>query len=254
VATRPDDPDTPPPGRLPDFVVIGAMKCGTSSLRHYLALHPEVFVAEQSPDFFLEEHNWPRGVAWYRARFVDGARVCGEVSPRYTNAPFFAGVPERMHAVLPDAKLLYVVRDPVERLVSHWMHARAYGREDRPFAEALRDLEGNVYVGRSRYALQLAPFLARYPRARLLVLYQEDLWSRRGPAMRRVFAFLGVDPAFTSAGFGDLKHRSADLRRAGSPIARPTVPEALRRTLRALFREDMAYVAELAGGPCPAWR
>jgi hypothetical protein len=180
-----------------------------------------------------------------------------------------------MHALVPDAKLIYVVRDPIERLLSHWVHARAYGRERHALHHALRDLEHNPYVWRSRYSFQLEPFLARYPQERVLVLYQEDLRTRRAETMARVYAYLGVDSSFTSERFADVKHRSADLRRATGlgrwlkrmplgrrladraplvrPVARPRLSSGLHVALRALFREDMRRIAALAGRPLPGW-
>ena len=107
---------------LPNLIVIGAAKCGTTSLHEYLDLHPEVAMSrEKELDFFVEEKHWGRGVEWYAAQFED-APVRGESSPSYTAYPRYRGVPERIRRVVPDAKLVYLVRDPVERIVSHFVH------------------------------------------------------------------------------------------------------------------------------------
>src|SRR5438477_619745 len=97
---------------LPTFVVIGAMKAGTVSLRHYLDEHPDVFLGRGGkfgePNFFIAEGNWPRGRGWYESLF-DGAGIAaaiGECSPSYTMAPAFRGVPERMAQLVPDPRLV----------------------------------------------------------------------------------------------------------------------------------------------------
>ena len=89
-------------GALPNLVVIGAQKCGTSGLHYHLGLHPEISMSKPKElNFFIEERNWPRGLDWYRAHFDARATVRGESSPNYTAYPQHLGVPERMHSVDP---------------------------------------------------------------------------------------------------------------------------------------------------------
>jgi len=110
-------------GNLPNLIIIGAMKCATTSLHYYLNLHPQISMSEEKElDFFIHKNNWHKGIEWYKTNFTGNASVYGESSPNYTKYPFFNGVPERMHAVVPDAKLIYVVRDPIERIISHYIH------------------------------------------------------------------------------------------------------------------------------------
>lgn len=142
---------------LPTFVVIGAMKAGTVSLRHYLDEHPDVFVARggtfSEPNFFVAEDNWSRGRGWYESLF-DGAgqaAAVGECSPSYTWAHVYAGIPERMAQVIPAARLVYVVRDPIARMQSMYLHQVSAGRERRRAAVALLD---DRYLGPSRYGFQ----------------------------------------------------------------------------------------------------
>lgn len=97
---------------LPNLIVIGAQICGTTSLHYYLSLHPQVSMSkEKELLFFREEHNWPKGIAWYASHFHGKAKVHGESSPGYTNYPQFAGVPSRMYPVLPKAAPAFWVAD-----------------------------------------------------------------------------------------------------------------------------------------------
>src|SRR5689334_9595383 len=100
-------------GALPNVIVIGGLKCGTTSLHHYLNLHPEIEMSRPKElNFFVEELNWDLGPDWYAAHFNASAPVRGETSPHYTARPRYDGVAERMRATLDDARLIYMVRDP----------------------------------------------------------------------------------------------------------------------------------------------
>jgi sulfotransferase family protein len=204
---------------LPNLVVIGARKCGTTSLYHYLAAHPEIAMSRQKElRFFVAERNWPRGVDWYRRFFDVDAPVRGEASPCYSEHPIHAGVPARMAALIPDAKLVYLVRDPIDRLVSHWVMDSALGYERRPFAEAVADLDRSRFALYGRYWTQVERYLEHFAAERIHVVDRHELLRRREAVMAGVFAFLGVDPSFTSAGF-DAVHNPRYERRLRRPVA-----------------------------------
>jgi hypothetical protein len=202
------------PGALPNLIVIGAQKCGTSVLHYYLSLHPEVSMSKPKElNFFIEERAWPRGVDWYRAHFDPDAHVRGEASPNYTAFPQHQGVPERMHSVIPEAKLIYLVRDPLERIAAHWVHNFAKRREKGTLAETL--LHPNTsYVTRSMYAMQLERYLAVYPKQQVMVLQQSELRNERIETLRRVFEFVGVDAAFNHPRFEQERHKTSGKTRA----------------------------------------
>ena len=188
-------------GALPNLVVIGGLKCGTTSLHHYLNLHPQVQMSRPKElNFFVAELNWPLGRDWYGSHFRAGAPVRGESSPHYTNRPRFDGVAARMAATLPEARLIYMVRDPIDRMLSHYLHNAGGGYEDRPLPEALGDPHA-AYVDRSRYFFQLEPYLEAFEPDRIMVVSREELLRDRAQTMRRVFGFLGVDEGFTSEQF-----------------------------------------------------
>jgi hypothetical protein len=186
---------------LPNLVVIGGLKCGTTSLHHYLNLHPAVDMSRPKElNFFVAELNWPLGAEWYASHFRGSEPVRGESSPHYTNLPRFAGVAERMSEMLPEAKVIYMVREPIDRALSHYLHNVAGGYEARPVEAALGDPD-SAYVLRGLYAMQLQPYLERFGSDRIEVVSREELKARREDTMRRVFRFLDIDEAFSSPQF-----------------------------------------------------
>ncbi|MGH2664001.1 MAG: sulfotransferase family protein [Actinomycetota bacterium] len=205
--------------RLPNFVVIGAMRAGTTSLWEYLRGHPQVFMATlKEPNFFSEAGTWKRGRGWYESLFRDAgeAIAVGEASTSYTKHPIHPGVPERMASVIPGARFVYVVRHPIERIRSHYEWATYKEIERRPLAQAV--LEHPQYVAYSRYAFQIDRYLDWFPRDRLLVVTSEDLRAARRRTMGRVYEFLGVDPAWVSPGLV-LEQHVTDRQQA-RPFAR----------------------------------
>jgi Sulfotransferase domain len=203
--------------RLPTFLLIGAMKAGTTSLYHYLNAHPQVATPRyKAPEFFVAEANWHRGIDWYRRQFPPvGPEVLavGEASNAYTKYPRFQGVPKRIASVLPEVRLLYAVRDPLARMRSHYQTRVAEGSEKAAFAEAV--FADHIYLDYSRYALQIEQYLEHLPREQLLVITAEDLRESRDATMQGVYEFIGVDPALAPANldreFYQTKDRSHSL-------------------------------------------
>jgi hypothetical protein len=186
---------------IPNLIIIGGLKCGTTSIHHYLGLHPDVQMSKPKElNFFVEELNWDLGLDWYEARFDDRHPVRGESSPHYTNLPRFGGVAGRIQRHCPDAKLLYMVRDPINRILSHWVHAKGAGYETGELDEVL-SVPDIAYVQRSMFWMQLQPYLERFDRERIEVITQEELQADREETMRKAFRFVGVDDAFTHEQF-----------------------------------------------------
>jgi len=180
--------------RLPDFVIIGAMKSATSTLYHWLEEQPECFLATpKETNFFGVEKDWERGTGWYAGLFA-GARddqLAGEASVIYTVPNAAERAAERMLLTIPNAKLIYVVRDPVERIRSHYRHEVQRHRETRSLQEAVSE-PGNEYVGTSRYFACLAPYIERFPREQILVVSYEELVRAPYPGWSAVLRFLGL--------------------------------------------------------------
>jgi hypothetical protein len=181
---------------LPNLLVIGAAKAGTTTLSHYLAVHPQIYMAPDELHFFDLDSNWLRGLDWYAEHF-SGARdekIVGEKTPAYTRYPHRPAAAPRAATAVPDARLIYVVRDPVERIRSHVIHEMRHGRERRRFADAA--LNNPLYVDASRYAMQAHRWLERFPRASLLIVESERLHAQTAATMREIYEFLDVDASF----------------------------------------------------------
>jgi hypothetical protein len=199
---------------LPNLIILGAQKCGTSGLHYYLGLHPEVSMSSPKElNFFIAERNWGRGLDWYSRHFDPSARCRGEASPNYTAFPQHMGVPERMSEVVPDARLIYIVRDPLDRIAAHYVHNFAKRREKGDLRATL--LHPNTsYVARSTYFTQLQRFLEHYDRDQVLVIENCDLRDRRAATLRRVFEFAGVDSGFEHPKFEQVRHSTSRKKRA----------------------------------------
>jgi len=125
----------------PNLIMIGAMKSATTSLHRYLGFHPGIFVPEPKEiDYFIQERNWDKGRQWYESHFPEAKAVRGESSTSYTQCHRYKDAPGRIRALIPDAKLSYVLRDPIERTVSRYRQRTIQGLEDRAVAEALKKI------------------------------------------------------------------------------------------------------------------
>jgi hypothetical protein len=190
------------------------MKSGTTSLYRYLQAHPDVFMSEEKElNYFTEGLNWESGIDWYEAQFekAGNARAIGEASTNYTKYPQFPGVPERIAGLLPDVRLMYIIRNPIERVRSAYLHAVIKGNESRPIEQAIR--ESPQYVDTSRYAMQIDRYMEYFPREQLLILTAEDLHGRRDRAMRQVFRFIGADDGWWNPSLDREYHQTAEKAR-----------------------------------------
>lgn len=185
----------------PNLFIIGAMKSGTTSLHNYLNAHPDIYMSDlKEPGYFAEELSWHKGENWYLSLFSagEGRRYIGESSTHYTKIPLHQGVAERLHHFNPQAKLIYVMRDPFERLVSHYWHAVRgvyHGGEIRPVLKAVQ--EDETYVAFSNYAMQLRPYIDLFGRDALYTLTFEELLANTNKEVNRIYAWLGL-PAHDS--------------------------------------------------------
>ena len=178
-------------GRFPDFLVIGAMKCGTTSLHEYLSKHPDIFMSTPKELHFFDDANFdPAKIEWYKEQFRSDKKICGSSPQSYSKChnKYYRGIPERLHQYMPDIKLIYIVRDPIKRITSHVI--------ENYYGEPLHDVEYNIesghYAKTSMYYMQLSAYLEYFPREQILILSLEDLTAERLKTMNETFRFLGV--------------------------------------------------------------
>lgn len=179
--------------QLPDFIIIGAMKAGTTTLYHYLSEHPEIGMSEEKEtDFFVEEKNYRLGLEWYRNQFKPGFSCYGEASPNYAKARDFPGVPERIAATIPKCKFIYLVRDPVERFISQYNHAYLTGMDIPEPEELYGQHEWFHILDASLYHRQLTEYLKYVPLESILVIALESFVQSPVASLKRITEFLGV--------------------------------------------------------------
>ena len=182
--------------RLPDFIIIGAMKAGTTSLFNWLGVQSEVVMPQvKEPNFFSDDVSWRRGPEYYSSFFQDvpETKLTGEASVAYTDSGRAERVAERLKATIPSIRLIYVVRHPLDRLRSHFAHEVQRGRERRPFEDALISSVA-PYIRRSCYFTCLEPFLNSFDREQLCVIRFEDLVGPEETAWTAVLGHLGLPP------------------------------------------------------------
>lgn len=254
---------------LPDYLIVGGQRCGTTSLHHYLVQHPGVLPARFTKGVHWFDVAFDKPESWYRANFPTASRrrvaaarlghpvVTGEASPYYL---FHPEVPARAAAVLPDARIIVVLRDPVGRAWSHYHHERVRGFEDLDFEAAL-DAEGgrlagaeevladprghhfshqhHSYVARGRYAEQLERWERHFPADQILVLFSSDLEEDTDATMARVYRQLGLPESPTAT--------AGRWNRQSNPEIRP----AVRARLHDAFAPSDAALAVRLGRTVP---
>ena len=282
---------------LPQFLVIGAYKSGSTAIQEALRAHPQIFLPAKGPSFFAFDEasaidrpllpNTVRDWEAYQALFADAPpdAVRGEVSPEYLANPWACG---RIRARLPDAKLVAVLRNPVERAFSDYLMYVRDGDEKLDFVAALDEQEARrragsptgYYLETGFYGRQLLPYFEAFPREQIQVHLFEDFTADPAAVLASIYALLGVDPAL-----GTIPERAVNVSgvprnalvgavaRGGKRVA-PLLPEAVRRRAKAvlvrgldrpalgtelrsrlvgIYREDVAELERLLERPLGHW-
>lgn len=178
--------------RLPDFYIIGAMKCATSTLHEQLARRRALYMSEpKEPNFFSDDAAYAGGMGPYEALFAAARpeQVVGESSTHYTKLPTYQHVVERIHAHTPQARFVYVMREPISRLLSQYTHEWLRDEVDRPVDRAVLELPR--FVAYSSYAAQLGPFIETFGKERILPVFFECLVAHPHEELERVARFVG---------------------------------------------------------------
>lgn len=260
---------------LPDFLVIGASRSGTTSLHNYLGRHPEICMcSRKSPNFFVSADpiparegpvirqmmsQWVADLESYEALFSgapDGAAI-GEVSPVYLQS---WAAPERILGACPEAKLVAILRDPAERAWAHYMGRKRDGLETREEFEVVLEVElaeglpddvaFGSYLGCSRYGHFLTRYFELFPREQIRIFLFEDLCSAPRDLLADLFSFLGVDPSPSESISMSRHHQGGQVRGALRralwtrsvglrTTLRPLLPEGVRRLAAPVFLENL---------------
>jgi hypothetical protein len=238
---------------LPTFLIIGATKAGTTSLHHYLGQHPDVFVApRKETNFFAQESalcftgDAVTVPEEYEEQFSSAVsqKAVGESSPAYLAVP---KAPRRIASLLPNIKLIMILRDPADRAYSHYTMRRAQGREDREtFEEVLlepdRDPE-HSYTERGFYGLFLERYLKHFPREQLKIFLYEDLTKDTMNVVKECFEFIRVNPNFTP-----------DISKRHNATAKPApLKKETRQKLINLYRKDIEKLQTILGKDLSSW-
>lgn len=261
---------------LPDFLIIGAMKSGTTTLQVQLSAQPGLFMSTpKEPNFFSDDSVYEQGTAWYEALFDAAAvgELKGEASTHYTKRPTYPDTVDRMAALLKAPKLIYVIRDPVARAVSHYIHEWTENRMgDDPVAAFDQHHELIAY---SRYGMQIAPFIDSFGVERIHLTSLEQLTADPDGELHRIGVFLGAAaPLVWDHQIGAQNVSAQRVRRlpmqgllldnpvaralrrtlvpkavrtyirtARTPPQRPVLPALLRAEMEAEFAQDRADLA-----------
>ncbi len=274
---------------VPDFLIVGTMKSGTTTLADYLSVHPAIWIPEQEVQFFNNERNFARGPGWYSRKLTEGCppdriaeMTIGEKTPTYS---YQKNCAQRIKDLCPNVKLVWIFRNPVQRTFSNYLHSLKNGSELADFPTAVeRELENKNrdrfrnYIERSKYADQVEHFLTLFERDQMHFLVFMHLISQPLEELNKVLRFLGLDefeaepppmasntttlPAsplsmwVTKKVFGSESKPYRLMRRINYlyPRPKPKFPPELKEKLAREFDASNARLAELTGLDLSIWK
>lgn len=249
--------------RLPDFIIIGAAKSGTSTLTDYFRLHPRICVSRiKEPEFFAVDATFARGLDWYHELFA-GARddqLCCEASTGYTRWPQYPKAAERIAQAVPHAKLIYLMRHPIDRSYSHYVHRVT--KEMYPGQPIRWTFEEHVKndpmcIDGSRYMDQIEQYLRYFSKDRFLFLFTDELHRDHKAVLSKIWRFLAIEEV--DVGDEPLVSNETGSQREGKIRAHTTGPlraipglHAFARLFPQSWRDG--FYSILRGSPYGAWQ
>jgi len=230
----------------PDFIIIGAMKCATSTIHDQLARQPGISMSDpKEPNFFSDPDNWAMGTKWYESLFASmpSADLKGESSTHYTKRPTYPKCARRVHEFLPDAKLIYVMRDPIERIVSQYIHEWSMHEiiDGCSINEAIHRYP--MLVDYSKSAMQLEPYIEFFGIDAILPVFFERVMQVPQSELERIASHIGY-PGKVRWHEDDAKNVSSQRQRRNPVLnklldvrliqmaRRSLLPESLRQKIR----------------------
>lgn len=225
----------------PNYMVIGASKCATTTICTLLKQHPDCFMTEcREPNFFSNNKVYALGFDWYESLYRQGSdkKMRGESSNHYTMKEIYPKTVSRIVSYTTELKLIYIVRNPISRIESYWMEKRSQGGEQLHY-----DFNTSVYVNRdwlvdsSNYWQQLEPYRPYFSEDRIHIIFYEDFKANPEASIRHCFEFLGLDPDVPLANPNLILNRSSNK----------TVPRHTLSRLRehSMFRASVKLIPEL---------
>jgi len=175
---------------FPTFIIAGGQKCGTMTLMYKLHQHHDIFILMNDIAYFSTRYH--KGQQWYERQFkgYNGEKAIGEKTPNYLHIPEAA---ERIHKDIPNVKLIFILRDPVQRAYSHYWLLKQYNDEPLPFEKAVWT---KSYIERGLYVKHLQRYEKLFSREQMLILILKELKEKPIDTFKRIFNFLGVDSSF----------------------------------------------------------
>ncbi len=264
-----------------DFMIIGAQKCGTSSLAFQLAQHSQVcFCKKKEPHYFSRVDNWRENLNQYHSLFSPReGQLCGEASTSYTCLPIYLNTYTRLYKYNPELKFIYIVRQPVERIISHYSHRYLRGRiKERPETEVWDDL---AYLCTSRYGVQIMPYIELFSRENVLIIISEEAILTPIDTLKQIARFLNIseEVLWTDVSPQNVSTENLYLKRYPGarllrsflhriPIApviwhklvydryknKPEFSEILRLTLWKFLEDDVLFLESLLQRRLTIWR
>jgi len=238
---------------LPNFLIIGATKAGTTSIHNYIGQHPEVFVCPRKETNYFAQNSalclledTISNLEEYEEQFVDvkDEKAIGETSPAYLAVP---DAPKLIHETIPDVKLIAILRDPAERAYSHFLMRRKQGKELREsFARCMEEEDidpARSYWHRGLYGEQLERYYKLFKPEQILIILYEDFVSDQLGTIQQIFAFLDVDDSFKP---------DISKRYNANPPAEP-LSDGMRKKLIEMYREDILKAQELIEKDLSDW-
>ena len=222
--------------KLPEFIIIGAAKSGTTSLFKYFEEDKSIFLCEpKEPEFFARDDKYSKGLSWYSNLFSNAkhGQICCEASTFYSLSPLFPDAAKRMHSVLPSAKLVYIMRDPVKRAYSYYVqlmknYQNSYKSTNVPISFEDFLFQKNNYIGENNcpylasfddhlifgpelltaggmYLDQINEYLKYYDSSSMYFMIFEEFIANPLEELRKLYLFLGISSEFISENFSEVR-------------------------------------------------
>jgi hypothetical protein len=217
--------------KLPSFFIIGAMKAATSTLWEQLTVQPGIFLCTpKEPNFFSDDDQYSKGIEYYRNLFVNAEQedIVGEASTHYTKLPTYPDTIDRLSQDIKDPKFIYIIRHPVDRLISHYIHEWSQGIISCDIDQAVSEF--TELIEYSCYYKQIRPYIDLFGKNKILLVFFDQLKNNSQSELERICYFLGYDKKPTWHNFPPQNVSAERIRKF--PLYRHLVESSLATLVR----------------------